>query len=83
MALAVAIVAGLVAAVRSPGWDVGDLLVAVYLAATSLMLWGQSVRINRARSSARFTTTVAVALGVAFAFAVLLVVIDIATRGSL
>jgi hypothetical protein len=62
---------------------VGDLLVAAYFAAVSLMLWGQSARIRHARSTAPSTTIVAVALGVAFALGLLLAVVDIATRGSL
>jgi len=71
------------AAVASPRWDVGDLLVAVYFAAASLMLWGQSARISRARSMAPFTMIVAVALGVAFALGLILTIADLATGGSL
>jgi hypothetical protein len=71
------------AVVASPRWDVGDLLVAVYFAAASLMLWVQSARIRRARSMAPFTMIVAVALGVAFVLGLLLAIVDLATRGSL
>jgi hypothetical protein len=81
--LAVAVGAGVLAAVTSPPWAPGDLLVATYFAAVSLMLWGQGARIRRARSKAPFTTAVAVALGVAFAGGLLLAVVDVATRGSL
>jgi len=81
--LAVAVGAGALAAVTSPPWALGDLLVATYFAAVSLMLWGQGARIRRARSKAPFTTAVAVALGVAFAGGLLLAVVDVATRGSL
>ena len=81
--LAVAVGAGVLAAVTRPRWDVGDLLIAVYFAAVSLLLWGQGARIRRARSQAPFTTTVAAALGVAFAVGLLLAVADVATRGSL
>ena len=83
MTLAVAVGAGVLAAVSSPRWDVGDLLVAVYFAAVSLVLWGRGARIRRASSTAPFTTTVAVALGVALAVGLLLAVVDVATRGSL
>ena len=81
--LAVALGAGVLAAVMSPPWAPGDLLVATYFAAVSLILWGQSARIRRARSEAPFTTAVAVALGVAFAGGLLLAVVDVTTRGSL
>ena len=81
--LAAAVGAGVLAAVSSPRWDVGDLLVAVYFAGVSLVLWGQGARITRASSAAPFTTIVAVALGVALAVGLLLAVVDVATRGSL
>ncbi len=81
--LAFAVGAGVLAAVMSPPWPPGDLLVATYFAAVSLMLWGQGARIRRARSEAPFTTAVAVALAVAFAGGLLLAVVDVATRGSL
>jgi len=81
--LGVAVGVGALAAVASPRWDVGDLLVAVYFAAVSLMLWGQSARIRRTRSLAPFTMIVAVALGVAFASGLLLAIADLATGGSL
>lgn len=81
--LAFAVGAGVLAAVTSPPWAPGDLLVATYFAAVSLMLWGQGARIRRSRSEAPFTPAVALALGVAFAGGMLLAVVDIATRGSL
>jgi hypothetical protein len=81
--LAVAAGAGVLAPVMSPPWAPGDLLVATYFAAVSLLLWGQGTRISRARSEAPFTTAVALALGAAFAGGLLLAVVDIATRGSL
>ena len=81
--LAFAVGAGPLAAVTSPPWALGDLLVATYFAAVSLMLWAQGARIRRARSEAPFTTAVAVALGAAFAGGMLLAVVDVATRGSL
>jgi hypothetical protein len=81
--LAVAVGAGVVAAVTTPRWAPGDLLVATYFAAVSLLLWGQGARIRRARSEAPFTTAVAVALAVAFAAGLLLAAVDVATRGSL
>jgi FtsH-binding integral membrane protein len=81
--LAATVGVGALAAVASPHWDVGDLIVAVYFAAASLMLWGQSARIRRARSMAPFTTIVTVALCVAFVLGLLLAIVDIATRGSL
>jgi hypothetical protein len=81
--LAVAVGAGVLAAVTSPPWPPGDLLVATYFAAVSLMLWGQGARIRRARSEAPFSTALAVALGVAFADGLLLALVDVATRGSL
>ena len=83
MTLAVAVGVGVLAAVVSPPWAPGDVLVATYFAAASLMLWGQGARIRRARSEAPFTTAVAVALSVAFAGGLLLAVLDVATRGSL
>lgn len=83
MPLAVAVGGGMLAAVTSPPWTLGDLLVATYFAAVSLMLWGQGARIRRARSMALFTTAVAVALGIAFAAGLLLAIVDIATHGSL
>jgi hypothetical protein len=79
----VAVGVGALAALASSPWDVGDLLVAVYFAAVSLMLWGQSARIRRARSMAPFTMIVAVALGVAFALGTLLAIADLASGGSL
>ena len=81
--LAVAVGIGVLAAVSSPHWDVGDLLIAVYFAAMSLMLWGQGARIRCVRSRAPFTTTVAGALAVAFALGLVLAVVDVATGGSL
>ena len=81
--LGVAVGGGVLSAVTSPPWAPGDLLVATYFAAVSLMLWGQGARIRRARSKAPFTTAVAVALGVTFAGGVLLAVVDVATRGQL
>lgn len=81
--LAFAVGAGVLAAFTSPPWAPGDLLVATYFAAVSLMLWGQGARIRRARSETPFTTALAVALGVAFAGGLLLAVVDVATRGSL
>ncbi|MFZ0973682.1 MAG: hypothetical protein WAN22_15735 [Solirubrobacteraceae bacterium] len=81
--LAVAMGAGVLAAVTSPAWAPGDLLVATYFAAVSLMLWGQGARIRRARSQAPFTTAVAFALGLAFAGGLMLAIVDVATRGSL
>ncbi len=83
MTLAVAVGAGVLAAVTSPPWAPGDLLVATYFAAVRLMLWGQGARIRRARSEAPFSAAVAVALGVAFAGGLILAVVDVATRGSL
>jgi hypothetical protein len=83
LTLAVAVGVGALAAVASPRWGVGDLLVAVYFAAVSLMLWGQSARIRRARSMVPFTMIVAVALGLAFVLGLLLVIVDLATGGSL
>ena len=83
MTLAVAVGAGVLAGVTSPPWAPGDLLVATYFAAVSLMLWGQGARIRRARSNAPFTRAVAIALGVALAGGLLLAVLDVATRGSL
>lgn len=79
--LAFAVGAAVLAVVTSPPWAPGDLLVATYFAAVSLMLWGQGARIKRARSEATFTTAVAVAFGVAFAGGMLLALV--ATRGSL
>jgi hypothetical protein len=81
--LAVAVGAGVLSAVASPAWAPGDLLVATYFAAVSLMLWGHGARIRHARSKAPFTTAVAVALGVTFAGGMLLAVVDVATRGWL
>jgi hypothetical protein len=81
--LAAAVGAGVLSAVTSPPWAPGDLLVATYFAAASLMLWGQGARIRRARSEAPFTTAMRVALGVAFAGGVLLSVVDVATGGQL
>jgi asparagine N-glycosylation enzyme membrane subunit Stt3 len=81
LTLAVALAVGGLAAVASPRWDTGDLLVAVYFAAASLMLWGQSARIRHARSMAPFTMIVAVALGVAFALGLLLALVDLAKHG--
>jgi hypothetical protein len=81
--LGVAVGARVLAAVTSPPWAPGDLLVATYFAAVSLMLWGQGGRIRLARANAPFTTAVAVALGVAFAGGLLLALTDVATRGSL
>ena len=83
MTLAVAAGAGVLAAVTSPPWAPGDLLVATYFAGVSLMLCGQGARIRRARSKAPFTTAAAVALGVAFAGGMLLAAVDVATRGQL
>ena len=81
--LAVAVGVGVLSAVTSPPWAPGDLLVATYFAAVSLMLWGQGARIRRARSKAPFTTAVAVALGITFAGGALLAVVDVASRGQL
>lgn len=81
--LAMAVGAGVLAAVTTPPWAPGDLLVATYFAAVSPMLWAQGARIRRVRSKAPFTAAVAVALGVAFARGLLLAVVDVATRGSL
>ncbi len=78
-----AVAAGGLAAALDPHWDVGDLLVVVYFAAVSLALWGQSARIGLARSTAPFTPIVAVAFGAAFAIGLVLVIVDLATRGSL
>ncbi len=83
LTLLLAVCAGLLAAATSPRWDVGDLLVGVYFAAVSLMLWAQSARIRLARSTAPFTHTVAIVLGAAFALGVLLAVVDISTHGAL
>lgn len=83
MALLVAVGAGLLAAATRPRWDAGDLIVGLYFAAVSLLLWAQSARIRFARSTVPFTRNVQIALGVAFGLGVLLGVVDIATRGVL
>lgn len=81
--LGAAVGAGVLSAVTSPAWAPGDLLVATYFAAASLMLWGQGARIRRSRSRAPFTTALAVTLAVTFAVGVLLALIDVATDGQL
>ncbi len=43
VAVAVAVGAGLLAAVTSPPWAPGDLLVGTYFAAVSLMLWDKAL----------------------------------------
>ena len=83
LTLLVAVGAGVLAATSSPRWDVGDLLVGVYFAAVSLMLWVQSARIRLARSAAPFTRPVMTALGIALGVGVFLMVADLATHGAI
>ena len=80
VALFVAIGAGVLAAVSS--WDPGDLVVGIYFAAISLLLWVQSARIRLAGSMAPFTRTVRVALAVAFCVGVFLGAVDVITGGA-
>jgi len=79
--LLVAVGAGLLAAVTTPRWNVGDL--GLYFAAVSLLLWAQSARIRLARSTAPFTRNMQIALGLAFGLGVLLGLVDVATQGAL
>lgn len=79
VALFVAIGAGMLAAVGR--WDVGDLVVGVYFATVSLLLWTQGARIRLMRSAPPFTRTVSVALVVALCVGVLLGALDVATGG--
>ena len=81
--LVAAVVVGALASVASPRSNVGDLVIAVYLAAVSLLLWVQSARVRVARSAAPFTPIVARAVGVALAIGLVLVVVDLATGGGL
>jgi hypothetical protein len=78
-ALLVAVGAGVLAAVDR--WDVGDLVVGVYFAAISLLLWTQGARIRLARSAAPFTRTVSLALVVALCLGALLGALDVVTGG--
>jgi hypothetical protein len=81
VALFVALGAGVLAAASR--WDAGDLVVGVYFAAISLLLWIQSARIRLASSTAPFTRTVGVALAVSFCVGVLLGAVDVATGGTI
>ena len=81
VALFVAVAAGVLAGVSR--WDTGDLVVGVYFAAISLLLWAQSARIRLARSTAPFTRTVGLALAAAFCVGVLLGAVDVATGGAI
>ena len=81
MALFLAVGVGVLAAVSR--WGAGDLVVGVYFAAISLLLWAQSARIRLARSTAPFTRTVGVALAVALCVGVLLGALDVATGGAI
>lgn len=81
VALFVAVGVGVLAAVSR--WDAGDLVVGIYFAATSLLLWAQSSRIRLARSAAPFTRTVGVTLAVAFCVGALLGAVDVATGGAI
>jgi hypothetical protein len=65
------------------GWDAGDLVVGVYFAAMSLLLWIQSARIRLTRSAAPFKRGVSIALAVAFCAGVLLGAVDVATGGAI
>jgi hypothetical protein len=80
VALFVAVGAGVIAAAGH--WDPGDLVVGVYFAAVSLLLWVQSARIRLSGSTAPFTQTVRVALVLAFCIGVLLGALDIITGGA-
>lgn len=53
VALLTAIGVGLLAAATSPRWAVGNLLVGLYFAAVSLLLWCQAARIRRVRLTRR------------------------------
>ena len=79
--LFVAIGAGVLASVSH--WDTGDLIVGVYFAAISLLVWAQSARIRLARSTAPFTRAVGLALAAAFCVGVLLGALDVATGGAI
>jgi hypothetical protein len=83
LALLVAAGAGVLGATSNPHWEVGDLLVGVYFAAVSLMLWGQSARIRLNRAAAPFTRPVITALGIALGVGVFLMVVDLATHGAI
>jgi hypothetical protein len=80
VSLLVAISAGVLAAFNS--WDSGDLVVGIYFAAVSLLMWVQSARIRLAGSAVPFTQTVRVALAVAFCAGVLLGAVDTITGGA-
>ncbi len=81
MALFVAIGAGVLAAAGR--WDTGDLVVGIYFAAISLVLWTQSARIRLAHSTAPFTRTIGLTLAVALCVGVLLGAVDVATGGAI
>ena len=81
VALFVAICAGALAAAAR--WDTGDLVVGIYFAAISLLLWAQSARIRIARSTAPFSRTVRITLGMAFCVGVLLGALDVVTGGAI
>ena len=81
VALLVAVGVGVLAAVSR--WAAGDLVVGVYFAAISLLLWAQSARIRLARSTAPFTRAVGLTLAVAFCVGVLLGAVDVATGGAI
>ncbi len=64
-------------------WDTGDLILGVYLAAISLLLWTQSARIRLARSGAPFTPTVGLTLAVALCVGVPLGAVNVVTGGAI
>ena len=47
MALVVAAIAGVHAGAAKPRWDTGDLLVGLYFAVLSLLLWGRAAQVRR------------------------------------
>jgi hypothetical protein len=71
--------AGVLAA--AGGWDLGDLLVGVYFAAVSLLLWVQGARIRHMRSPVAFNRITGAALVLAFAVGAALATADVASGG--
>ena len=81
MPLAVSALAGIHAATAEPRWDTGDLLVGLYFALLSLLLWAFSTWLtrNRLALSPNGMRVISVALGIGVG--TVLVLIDIATSG--
>lgn len=78
-----AVLAGLRAMTATPSWDRGDLLVGLYFAALSLLLWARSAWIRRGRSITPGTSGHLAALAVGLGAGAALMVADIATSGRL